>query len=232
MVQRSIDRASTVSHLFSCFPHRRRSRIYLEFFWKFCPRLDRISPHPRVCPSTTFSSISRILLDSPLSPTLLFLPSKMFSNLSRKICRTFLEISWNFLQCLNRLSSPLGFYPSTAFSNAQFFQEFSHLPQSSVAVPPFFPGGNLKVCTRNDDLEDVISRTPISRREDLVFLQNSVLAPLLEKHGLAKNTQARSLDLGRYSIEIENFSCETFILFFWKLIFASCVCYFLSTPRS
>lgn len=150
----------------------------------------------------------------------------------RKICRTFLEISWNFLQCLNRLSSLLGFYPSTAFSNTHFFQEFSHLPQSSVAFPPFFPGGNLKVCTRNDDLEDVISRTPISRREDLVFLQNSVLAPLLEKHGLAKNTQARSLDLGRYSIEIENFSCETFILFFWKLIFASCVCYFLSTPRS
>eukprot|EP00904_Undaria_pinnatifida_P009218 jgi/Undpi1/5426/HiC_scaffold_2.g00707.m1 len=49
--------------------------------------------------------------------------------------------------------------------------------------------GPIYVCTRNDDLEDVISRTPISRREDLVFLQNSVLAPLLEKHGLAKNTQ-------------------------------------------
>lgn len=48
---------------------------------------------------------------------------------------------------------------------------------------------NLKVCTRNDDLEDVISRTPPGRREDLVFLQNGVLGPLLEKHGLAKNTQ-------------------------------------------
>ena len=48
---------------------------------------------------------------------------------------------------------------------------------------------NRKVCTRNDDLEDVISRTPPARREDLVFLQNGVLGPLLEKHGLAKNTQ-------------------------------------------
>lgn len=46
-----------------------------------------------------------------------------------------------------------------------------------------------KVCTRNDDLEDVISRTPPARREDLVFLQNGVLGPFLDKHGLAKNTQ-------------------------------------------
>eukprot|EP00903_Cladosiphon_okamuranus_P009837 g9350.t1 len=50
--------------------------------------------------------------------------------------------------------------------------------------------GPIYVCTRNDDLEDVISRTPPARREDLVFLQNGVLGPLLEKHGLAKNTQA------------------------------------------
>lgn len=46
-----------------------------------------------------------------------------------------------------------------------------------------------QVCTRNDALEDVISRTPSSKREDLVFLQNGVLGPLLDKHGLAKNTQ-------------------------------------------
>lgn len=46
-----------------------------------------------------------------------------------------------------------------------------------------------QVCTRNDDLENVISRTPASRRQDLVFLQNGVLGPLLEKHGLAENTQ-------------------------------------------
>lgn len=50
-------------------------------------------------------------------------------------------------------------------------------------------GTKMQVCTRNDDLEDVISRTPPVRREDLVFLQNGVLGPLLEKHGLVKNTQ-------------------------------------------
>ncbi|CAM9663480.1 unnamed protein product, partial [Hapterophycus canaliculatus] len=50
--------------------------------------------------------------------------------------------------------------------------------------------GPIYVCTRNDDLEDVISRTPSTKREDLVFLQNGVLEPLLKKHGLEKNTQA------------------------------------------
>lgn len=49
------------------------------------------------------------------------------------------------------------------------------------------------MCTRNDDLEDVIGRTPESRRRDLVFLQNGALGPFLEKHGLQDNTQARSL---------------------------------------
>ncbi|CAM9155367.1 unnamed protein product, partial [Phaeothamnion confervicola] len=49
--------------------------------------------------------------------------------------------------------------------------------------------GPIYVCTRNDDLEDVIARTPAGRRQDLVFLQNGVLAPLLAKHGLSNNTQ-------------------------------------------
>lgn len=81
-----------------------------------------------------------------------------------------------------------------------FLELISNFPGFSWFFPlclnrlflPFFPPVNYrKVCTRNDDLEDVISRTPPSRREDLVFLQNSVLGPLLEKHGLAKNTQVR-----------------------------------------
>lgn len=84
------------------------------------------------------------------------------------LTRACIDFSWKFPPCLNRVSPPVS--PSTIYR---------------------------KVCTRNDDLEDVISRTPASRREDLVFLQNSVLGPLLEKHGLAKNTQARSLEMGR-----------------------------------
>jgi hypothetical protein len=47
-----------------------------------------------------------------------------------------------------------------------------------------------QVCTRNDDLEDVVSRTPEHRRGDLVFLQNGILGPFLAKHGLSRNTQA------------------------------------------
>lgn len=50
--------------------------------------------------------------------------------------------------------------------------------------------GPIYVCTRNDDLDNVISRTPESRRKDLVFVQNGVLGRLLERHGLGKNTQA------------------------------------------
>jgi hypothetical protein len=47
----------------------------------------------------------------------------------------------------------------------------------------------LQVCTRNDDLDDVIARTSPQRRKDLVFLQNGILEPLLAKHGLEGNTQ-------------------------------------------
>src|SRR5687767_1017449 len=41
-----------------------------------------------------------------------------------------------------------------------------------------------QVCTRNDDLANVIERTPPARRQDLVFLQNGILGPFLEQHGL------------------------------------------------
>lgn len=46
------------------------------------------------------------------------------------------------------------------------------------------------VCTRNDDLEEVILKTPETRRKDLIFLQNGVLIDLLKKHQLEDNTQA------------------------------------------
>eukprot|EP00871_Galdieria_phlegrea_P004662 jgi/Galph1/5197/GphlegSOOS_G3831.1 len=50
--------------------------------------------------------------------------------------------------------------------------------------------GPIYVCTRNDDLEDIILQTPRNRRQDLVFVQNGMIQTLLEKHGLEYNTQA------------------------------------------
>ncbi len=48
--------------------------------------------------------------------------------------------------------------------------------------------GPVVVCTRNDALDDVIGRTPDTRRGDLVFVQNGVLAPWLAARGLADTT--------------------------------------------
>lgn len=48
----------------------------------------------------------------------------------------------------------------------------------------------LFVATTNDALESVITQTPAARRPDLVFLQNPLLLPLLDRHGLEANTQA------------------------------------------
>ena len=49
--------------------------------------------------------------------------------------------------------------------------------------------GPIYVCTRNDDLLDVLNKTPRKRHEDLVFLQNGILEPFLKQHGLTENTQ-------------------------------------------
>jgi len=50
--------------------------------------------------------------------------------------------------------------------------------------------GPIYICTRNNDLEEIIESTPSSRREDLVFLQNGMLDPYLKSKGLSDNTQA------------------------------------------
>lgn len=50
--------------------------------------------------------------------------------------------------------------------------------------------GPVVVCTRNDDLEEVLARTPPDRRGDLVFVQNGVLAPWLRARGLETRTVA------------------------------------------
>ncbi len=51
------------------------------------------------------------------------------------------------------------------------------------------PGAPILVATRNDDLADVIERVPAARRGDLVFLQNGMLRPFLEEHGLQQATR-------------------------------------------
>lgn len=55
-------------------------------------------------------------------------------------------------------------------------------------VPADFDGPIL-VCTRNDDLDDVLQATPPSRRKDLVFFQNGMLEPWFLSNGLGKAEQ-------------------------------------------
>jgi len=55
--------------------------------------------------------------------------------------------------------------------------------------PADAPAGPIIVCTRNDVLEQVVHGIPPGRWGDLVFLQNGVLQPWLEKKGLQKCTQ-------------------------------------------
>ncbi len=52
------------------------------------------------------------------------------------------------------------------------------------------PPGPIYVATRNDSLDDVISRCPDDRKSDLVFLQNGFVQPYLDSRGLGGNTQA------------------------------------------
>ena len=50
--------------------------------------------------------------------------------------------------------------------------------------------GPIIVCTRNDDLEEVVQKTPVSKRGDLVFVQNGMVHSWLASHGLENNTQS------------------------------------------
>ena len=45
------------------------------------------------------------------------------------------------------------------------------------------------VCTRNNDLEQIINDCPEDRRCDLIFLQNGILKGYLKQKGLEENTQ-------------------------------------------
>ena len=72
----------------------------------------------------------------------------------------------------------------------------SPIPESSLSGPIY-------VCTRNDDLEAIIEKTPVNRREDLVFLQNGILSPYLQSKGLLANTQGR---VGNYAVVVKHIS--------------------------
>lgn len=50
--------------------------------------------------------------------------------------------------------------------------------------------GPIFIATRNDVLGSIVDDCPISRRKDLVFLQNGYLDKFLESKGLLSNTQA------------------------------------------
>jgi len=50
--------------------------------------------------------------------------------------------------------------------------------------------GPIYVCTRNDDLDDIITNCPPERKEDLVFMQNGYIEVYLKDRGCADNTQA------------------------------------------
>ena len=63
------------------------------------------------------------------------------------------------------------------------------LTSRSASIPESSTSGPIYICTRNDDLEAIIEKTPLNRREDLVFLQNGMLSPYLESKGLLMNTQ-------------------------------------------
>eukprot|EP01038_Epipyxis_sp_PR26KG_P017068 gene17068-23482_t len=56
-------------------------------------------------------------------------------------------------------------------------------------IPIDAPEGPIYVCTRNNDLDNIIANTPANRQKDLVFLQNGILTTYLDDKRLSNNTQ-------------------------------------------
>jgi hypothetical protein len=72
------------------------------------------------------------------------------------------------------------------------------LSSRTSVIPESSSSGPIYICTRNDDLDAIIEKTPLNRREDLVFLQNGMLGPYLEGKGLTQNTQGVVNPLNAY----------------------------------
>lgn len=58
-----------------------------------------------------------------------------------------------------------------------------HLPNNLAADVPVW------VCTTNNGLEAVVTHTAPAQRQQLIFVQNGMLLPWLQQHGLQHNTQ-------------------------------------------
>lgn len=58
-----------------------------------------------------------------------------------------------------------------------------------LEIPPDAPGP-VYLCTRNDDLEEIINKCPPEKKEDLVFIQNGMLERFLRRHDCSPNTKA------------------------------------------
>lgn len=56
-------------------------------------------------------------------------------------------------------------------------------------IPEDAPGP-VYLCTRNDDLEEIIENCPESKKDDLVFIQNGMLERMLRRHDMSENTRA------------------------------------------
>lgn len=56
-------------------------------------------------------------------------------------------------------------------------------------IPADHPGP-IYVCTRNDDLSAVLAQCPEEKKQDLVLMQDGMLEPFRQRHGLYENTQA------------------------------------------
>ena len=76
-----------------------------------------------------------------------------------------------------------------AFDFKELNEQKDVLLKRGEFIPPT-GSGPIYICTRNNDLEEIIQSTPEPRKADLVFLQNGMLGPYLESKGLSGNTQA------------------------------------------
>ncbi|KXZ56706.1 hypothetical protein GPECTOR_1g636 [Gonium pectorale] len=80
-------------------------------------------------------------------------------------------------------SFPAGFFHPNVYPTGKILMGIQELLITPNIYSP--AQGPIYVCTTNDSLDDVLQRTPPSRRRDLVFFQNGWLLPWLQKHGLA-----------------------------------------------
>lgn len=70
-----------------------------------------------------------------------------------------------------------------------FFAKLTHASLVTRTEGQLQVSGPILVCVRGDDLEGLISETPLDRRKDLVFIQNGMIDDLLRKWDLEASTR-------------------------------------------